>query len=126
MDPISNLIISLKNASMVRRERIVVPFSKVKKAIADVLSQHGYVGAVSRTASGSLQIELAYSENGKPAIADVKRLSKPSRRLYAGMRDIRRVKNGHGLLVLSTPAGIMTGEEARKKHVGGETLFEIW
>ncbi len=125
-DPIADLINRLKNASAVRRERVVVPFSKMKEAIAEVLSKAGYVGEVSHTAAGSLQIELSYREDGRPTISDAERISKPSRRLYTGSQDIHPVKRGHGLLVLSTPAGILTGEEARKKHVGGETLFKIW
>lgn len=125
-DPIADLLIRLKNASMVRRESIVVPFSNMKKSIADALVRGGYVGEASRTNSGALSLTLMYAENGRPAISDVKRVSKPSRRLYTGVRDIRPVKHGHGLLVLSTPAGVLTGDEARKKRVGGEPLFEIW
>lgn len=125
-DPISDLIIRLKNASMVRREHVILPFSKMKKAIADVLSTKGYVGSVSKTAAGSLKVEVLYKEDGRPVITDVKRISKPSRRLYTGSQTIHPVKRGYGLLVLSTPAGILAGEDARKQNVGGETLFEIW
>ena len=71
-------------------------------------------------------LTLAYNENGKHKVHDVKRISKPGRRVYVGVQDIRPIRNNHGTLFLSTPKGILTGEEARKGHVGGEALFSIW
>ena len=124
-DPIADFLVRLSNASAVRHERVLVPFSKMKDAIAQVLSKEGYVGEVKKSATGALRVELLYT-NGRPAVSGFNRLSKPSRRLYTGVHDIQPVKNGKGLLVLSTPAGILTGNEARKQKVGGETLFEIW
>ncbi len=125
-DPISDFLIRLKNGSAVKRERVIVPFSAMKLHLAELLSREGYVGRVSRLPSGSLEVELRYGAGKRPAIAGAKRVSKPSRRLYVGARDIRPVKRGHGLAVLSTPHGILTGAEARKKNTGGEVLFEIW
>ena len=125
-DPISDFLIRLKNGSAVRRENIVVPFSLMKQSLAELLSREGYVGKVRRTSSGSLEVELKYGPQGRPAVTDAKRISKPSRRLYRGVREIHPVKRGHGLLVLSTPHGVLTGAEARKKNAGGEVLFEIW
>jgi len=124
-DPIADFLVRLSNASAVGHERVLVPFSKMKEAIATVLSREGYVGEVKRAASGALRVDLRY-HNGRPAVLGFKRLSKPSRRLYMGAHEIQPVKNDRGLLVLSTPAGILSGKEARKQHVGGETLFEIW
>lgn len=98
----------------------------MKLAIAEILAREGYVAMVEKPKKGGpLSIALAYKD-GKSVIQGVKRISKPSRRMYMGVRDVRPVKRGHGLLLLSTPAGVMTGKEAQIKHVGGEVLFEIW
>lgn len=111
----------------------MVPNSNITRALADVLLREGYIGNIdkraTKTATGkktnTLGISLLY-KNGRPVIAGSKRISKPSRRMYMSVREIRPVKRGYGLLVLSTPAGILTGKEAREKRVGGEALFEIW
>jgi small subunit ribosomal protein S8 len=123
-DPISDLLVQIQNASRVGKTSISLPFSKMKLAIADVLSKEGYVGTPDKK-HYSLTIPLTY-KNGKSVITGVKRISKLSRRTYFGVRDVRPVRHGHGLLVLSTPKGIMTGAQARSQHVGGEALFEIW
>ena len=123
-DSISDLLVRLQNASRVGHTSVTLPFSRMKHAVAEVLAKEGYVDAPSHK-NYSLVIPLRYSA-GQPAIRGVKRLSKPSRRTYLGVRDVRPVKRGYGLLVLSTPKGIMTGTEARKQRVGGEALFEIW
>lgn len=126
-DPISDFLIRLQNASMARKESVSIPFSQMKRSIAEILSREGYVGEVdAKLKNGNaLTLALVYKE-GRPAIQGVKRISKPSRRMYMGVRDVRPVKRGYGLLVLSTPAGILTGKEAKQKRVGGEVLFEIW
>lgn len=126
-DPISDFIIQLQNAALVGKERVSLPFSQMKFTIAEILVREGYLADVDKKSKkgGALSVSLAY-KNGKPAISGVKRVSKPSRRLYMGVRDVRPVKRGHGLLLLSTPAGIITGKEAQIKRVGGEALFEIW
>ena len=123
-DPIADLLIRIQNASRVGKASISVPFSKMKLAIADVLSKEGYVGTPDKK-NYALLIPLSY-KNGTPAVTGVKRLSKLSRRTYLGVRDVRPVRHGHGLLILSTPKGIMTGAQARAMRVGGEALFEIW
>lgn len=128
-DPISNMIISMKNSAMVSKTTVVVPFSKLKHAIAMCLKDNGYIADVSKKTEKNnvpvLEIELAYN-GGVSRINDVKRMSKPSRRTYMGVHDIRPVKNGHGMLVLSTPKGILSDKQARKELVGGEALFMIW
>jgi small subunit ribosomal protein S8 len=123
-DPIADLLIRLQNASMVGKGSITVPYSAMKHAIAKVLEKEGYIGDISKK-NNVLALNLSYKD-GRPVITGVKRVSKPSRRLYVGVREVRPVKRGHGLLVLSTPAGIVSGKEAREKRVGGEALFEIW
>ncbi len=102
-----------------------MPLSRMRLAVAQILSREGYVGQVEEGKKMNLTIPLNYKD-GRPTINGVKRISKPSRRMYLGVRDLRPVKRGHGLLILSTPQGLMTGKEAREKRVGGEALFEIW
>lgn len=99
----------------------------MKEAIAEVLEQEGYITGIDKKAKkdGVLSVTLAYKD-GAPVVQGVKRISKPSRRLYVGVRDIKAVKRGYGAVVLSTPAGVMSGKQAKIKNVGGEVLFEIW
>ena len=128
-DPISDLIIQLKNAGRVKKEIISLPYSKLRHAVADKLVAAGYVKSAEKRGKKikkMLDVELAYTEAGIHRISDVKRLSKPGRRLYSGAKDIFRVKFGKGHLIVSTPNGILTGEEARAQNVGGEQLFMIW
>ena len=124
-DPISDLLVRLQNASRVGKERVSLPFSRMKLTIATILQREGYVSNVESKDKHALSMSLAY-KNSRPAISGFKRISKPSRRVYLGVRDVRPVKRGQGLLVLSTPQGVVTGKEARAKRVGGEALFEIW
>ncbi len=128
-DPISNMIISMKNGALVSKGTVVIPFSKLKYAIAQCLKDNGYIAEVSKKTEKKnvpvLEIELAYN-GGASRIHDVKRISKPSRRTYLGVHDIHSVKNGHGMMVLSTPKGILSDKQARKEQVGGEALFMIW
>ncbi|MCC6198960.1 30S ribosomal protein S8 [Candidatus Nomurabacteria bacterium] len=129
MDTIANMLISMKNGSAVSKEKVVVPFSNVKYAIAQCLEKSGFIAGASKKTEKKnvpvLEIDLAYTD-GVAKIHDVKRLSKPSRRVYMGMRDLRPVKNGHGIVVLSTPKGILSDKDARKEQVGGEALFMMW
>src|SRR3989344_7685712 len=126
-DPISDLLIRLKNASRAGKENMSLPFSKMKLSIAEILQREGYVASVDKKSKqgGALTLSIAYKD-GKPAVSGVKRISKPSRRVYLGVRDVRPVLRGHGLLVLSTPAGVMTGKEAKQKRIGGGGRFGIW
>lgn len=127
-DPISNLIISIKNAAVVGKPLVRVPNSRIKQSIANILVREGYLENVElkgKKVRKHLEVTVAF-ENGMPRVHDVKRVSKPSKRVYYSVRDIVPVKNGYGHLILSTPQGIMTGAEARKAKVGGEALFLIW
>ena len=128
-DPIGDFIIRLKNASAVKKASVSVPFSVLKMAIAEKLKDVGYLKTIEKKGKKvrkTLDIFLKYDEAGMPVIHDVKRVSKPGCRLYRSAREIMPVRYGHGVLVLSTPRGILTGAEARKEKVGGEALFEIW
>ncbi len=125
-DPISDLIVRLQNASRAGKTSLSLPASKMKLAVAEVLAREGYLAEVEKPKKNeALSLKLAF-KNGKPAISGVKRISKPSRRMYMGVRDVRPVKRGFGLVILSTPNGILTGKQALEARVGGEILFEIW
>lgn len=128
MDPVSNMLNGIKNANRALRDSVIVPQSKLSLAIAEKLSKEGYVGAITKKSrQGRPVLEIMLISNDRmPKINDVVRVSKSSRRMYAGVQDIKSVKNGHGMLVLSTPKGLLTDKEARKEHVGGEVLFSIW
>lgn len=128
-DPIGDFITRLKNASMVGHKTVVLPYSKMKEAIALSLKQAGFVGEISHESTGvqkKLVVALVYDKEGASRIKGVKRISKPGRRLYAGVKDVHPVKYGKGVMVLSTPRGILLDREARKVRVGGETLFTMW
>lgn len=128
-DPISNLLASLKNASAAKHASLTIPHSRLKKAALDVICKAGFIKEVSEKGSvpkKSLEVELAYDASGKPKISGAKRVSKFSCRVYKPAKDMKAVKRGLGLAVVSTPKGVMSGEEAAKQQTGGEVLFEIW
>ena len=127
-DPIADMLNNIKNASNAGKTTAVVPFSMMKESIASVLFQNGYIASYAKKGkkvAKTLEIGIAF--DGKQGrIAGVTRMSKPSRRMYIKAAEIRPFKNGYGLMVVSTPKGLMTGEEAKKAQVGGEVLFKIW
>ncbi len=128
-DPVGDFIIQLKNAGMVRKSTVSIPYSKLKAAIADKLVEAGFVTAADKhgkKVKKTLDISLKYDAQGAHQIQGVQRVSKPGRRLYLSVAEIFPVKFGRGKRILSTPAGILTGEEAKEKNVGGEELFIIW
>jgi small subunit ribosomal protein S8 len=123
-----NILSEIKNATRAQKEKIVFPFSKMDFAILKTLADHGYVKSVEKDVVGKknvINVRVAY-KGKEPVVNDFKIVSKPSRHFYSDYRSLPTVKSGHGLSVLSTSQGIMTGSEARKKKVGGEYLFEIW
>ena len=128
-DSIGDFIIRIKNAGCVHKESISVPFSKMKLAVAELLSSKGYLGEVTKKSKGNakyLEAVLLYTKDGEPVVSDVKRMSKPSRRLYEGSKNIKAFRKGFGMSVLSTPKGIMADVDAKKNNLGGEVLFNIW
>jgi len=128
-DPVADFINRLKNAGAVKAATVSVPFSNLKMAIAEKLKDAGYVKAVEKKGKKvkkTLDVMLKYNEGGTHAIQGVVRISKPGRRMYRSVHELKPVKYGHGALILSTPKGIMTDKEAKQEKVGGEALFEIW
>ncbi len=128
-DPIADFLIRIKNAGMVGKPSIKVPYSKMKHAIAEALERSGFVNKVEKEGKGvkkTLIIELSYTESGTPKVKDVKRVSKPGRRLYRKLNEIYPVRYGKGIAMYTTPLGVLTDKEAKEKKVGGEILFEIY
>ena|SRR3989344_4951597 len=128
MDTISNMIIQIKNAGNAGHNHVLVPYSKLKHSIVETLKKEKFVKDVeakSQKGKKMLAIDL-FMENRVPKIKGVKRISKPSKRIYKKSSDIRSVKNGYGALILSTSKGVMSGREARRASLGGEALFQIW
>jgi small subunit ribosomal protein S8 len=128
-DPIADMLTRLRNASQARHASVDVPFSKVKLAIAKILEQEGFVSGFDVKEQGNyrtLRVNLKYDTERQPVMSGLRRVSKPGLRVYAGMHDIPRVLGGAGTIVVSTNRGIMTGREARRRHLGGELIAEIW
>lgn len=126
MDPISNMVTIIKNGYMARNQFVTVPYSKVKEKIGKKLLELGYIKKVERDKNSlNLKIELSYTNN-KPTLNEVKRISKPSLRVYKSSRGIPRILSGRGEVLISTPKGILTGAEAKKQKLGGELLLKIW
>ena len=128
-DPIGDFINQLKNAQMVHKSSVSLPYSMLKHAVADKLVAAGWIKSAAKKgkkAKKMLEVELSYDQNGAPRISHVERVSKPGRRLYGGAGELKSVQHGKGALIVSTPKGILTDDEARKEKVGGEMLFKIW
>ncbi len=127
-DSISHLIIQLKNASRAGKDAVTIAHSNFIEKVAEALARKGYVKPpVKKGKAVQKTLEIGIIYNGKnPRITDVKRLSKPSKRLYKGYSEIHQVKQGYGSTFVSTPKGILSDDEVRKEKVGGEILFQIW
>lgn len=128
VDPVGDMLAQMKNALSANKPVVSVPYSQLKESIAECLLAAGYLEAVESSGSKAkktLDISLAYPD-GRPAITNTERVSKPSRRMYLKADEIPSVKYGHGHIILTTPQGIMTGKDAEEAHVGGEALFKIW
>lgn len=123
-DPIADMLTRIRNAHLALHKEVSVPSSKMKQSIAAILKQEGYVDNVT-VDDKAITISLKYHQ-GKPAIAGLKRISKPGRRVYVGSSHIPRVQNGLGICILSTSSGLLDGASAQEKKVGGELLCEIW
>ena len=128
-DPISDMLTRIRNATMVRHDRTDVDASKMKLEIAKILKQEGYIRTfklLEEGPQGLIRIYLKYAEDGEPVIHGMQRVSKPGRRIYRGVEDLPKVRNGLGVAVVSTNRGVLTDEQARSLRVGGEVLCEIW
>jgi small subunit ribosomal protein S8 len=125
-----DLLPKIKNAIQARKDKMIVPFSRMDFSVLSVLAEHGYVKSVEKetTANGKKSVIIVRlgTKTKASRMEDFNTISKPSRHFYKDYRSLRPVRQGHGMAVLSTSKGIMTGKEAKKQKVGGEYLFEIW
>ncbi|HIS28053.1 MAG TPA: 30S ribosomal protein S8 [Candidatus Avamphibacillus intestinigallinarum] len=128
-DPIADMLTRIRNANMVKHEKLELPASKMKKEIADILKREGYIRDyeyIEDNKQGALRLYLKYSANEDRVITGVKRISKPGLRVYAKATEVPRVLNGLGTAIVSTSRGVLTDKEARSQAVGGEILAYIW
>lgn len=125
-DRVGDFIIRLKNAGAVKREWVEMPYSSQLQSIAEKLRELGFIGDIERKQERTLRVGLLYDEKGAPRIRNVRRISKPGRRIYTSHRQAHAVAGGTGVNILSTPRGVLSDAEVRRQHVGGEVLFAIW
>ena len=128
-DPIADMITRIRNAQLRKLNKVSIPNSKFRAKILDVLKEEGYISdykfLADKKNKGSLLVDLKYS-NGLPVIKEIKRISKPGRRIYARADSIPRIKNGLGLAIMSTSKGIMTDNDARNQNIGGEIICRVF
>ncbi|HLS08818.1 30S ribosomal protein S8 [Lentibacillus sp.] len=128
-DPIADMLTRIRNANMVRHEKLELPASKLKREIADILKREGFVRDyefIEDNKQGILRIFLKYGANDERVITGLKRISKPGLRVYAKAEEVPRVLNGLGIAIVSTSNGVLSDKEARKQAVGGEVLAYVW
>jgi small subunit ribosomal protein S8 len=128
-DPLSDMLVRLRNGFRRHHEVVTIPASKLKREVLRVLQAEGFIQAVeTATEDGHpvLKVQLRYVGEGQPMITGMERISKPGRRVYVGNKEIPRVRNGIGLAILSTSKGIMTDQASRKAGLGGEVLCSVW
>ncbi len=128
-DPISDMLTRIRNAGMARKTDLTMPATKILVAIAAILKQEGYIAdfaIVEKTPQNQLTINLSYAADKSHVIREIKRISKPGLRVYAGKDQLPRVRSGLGIAIVSTPEGVLTGYEARKRGIGGEVLCTVW
>ena len=128
-DPIADMLTRIRNANSAKHETVDVPASSMKKAIAEILNDEGYIKGyqlIEDGKQGVIRITLKYGQNKEKVISGLKRVSKPGLRIYAGADELPRVLKGLGIAIISTSKGIMTDKKARAEHIGGEVLAFVW
>jgi small subunit ribosomal protein S8 len=127
-DPVADMLARIDNAAAAKQLSVSMPHSNLLENIADVLSENNFISdyEVVSDEHKQLVVEPAYTDEGEHEIRHSRRISKPARRAYVGHDEIPDVRGDYGIVVLSTPEGVVTGEKARQQHVGGELLFEMW
>jgi len=131
MDPVADMLVTIKNGYMAKKPKVFIPYSGFKLEIAKVLEKEKIVSSVSKKDSRlpagntKIEIELLYKDQ-KPRIREIKRVSKLGLRVYTKSKNIKQVKGGRGIVIISTPKGVMTGNDAKAKNLGGEVICQIW
>lgn len=128
-DPIADMLTRIRNANMAAHESVDVPASKMKKSIADILVNEGYIkgyDVIEDNKQGIIRIQMKYGQNKEKVITGIKKISKPGLKVYAKRDDIPKVLGGLGIAIISTSKGVITDKEARKENVGGEVICYVW
>ena len=128
-DPIADMLTRIRNANMVKHETVDVPASNMKKELARILLEEGFIrgyDVIEDGKQGIIRIQLKYGQTGERVISGLKRISKPGMRVYADKHEVPRVLNGLGISIISTSKGILTDKQARKENVGGEVICYVW
>ncbi|MFA5188609.1 MAG: 30S ribosomal protein S8 [Patescibacteria group bacterium] len=128
-DPIADMLTRIRNAQAVRKSEVLLPFSKLKFELAKILKHENYIEDAAKVEEAKfpqIKIVLKYNEDKQSAISNIRRVSKPGKRIYVSKTKIPSVLNNLGILIISTSNGLMTNKEARRKGIGGEILCEIW
>ena len=128
-DPITDMLNRIRNAQAVRHQTVEVPYSNLKQKLAEILVREGFLDRIEKRRKKEqkiIEVYPKYSADRSPVISGLKRISKPSQRVYKKSKEIRKIRGGYGIAIISTPQGLMTDKEARKKKVGGEVICEIW
>ena len=128
-DPVADMLTKVRNAAVARHEKVDIPASKLKLEIVKILNTEGYIKnfkKVQEEGHSIIRIILKYDDSNNPVIHGAKKISTPGRRVYSGYKDLPRVYNGYGTIIVSTSAGVTTGKKASEKMVGGELICSIW
>jgi len=128
-DPIADMLTRIRNAQLVKKSEVLIPWSKLKFEIAKILKHEDYVAEIEKVEEAKfpqIKITLKYNEHNQGAITNIKRVSKPGKRVYVSKNKLPRVLNNLGIVIISTSAGLMTNKEAKREGLGGEVLCEIW
>ncbi len=129
-DPVADMLTKIRNASMAKHEKVEITTSKLKLQIVKILKNEGYIKnfkkVVNKDGVNTIRVFLKYDEKQNPVLHGIDRISTPGRRVYSGYRDLPRVYNGYGVVVVSTSSGIITGKKASENKVGGELICSIW
>ncbi|MCK9547793.1 MAG: 30S ribosomal protein S8 [Sphaerochaeta sp.] len=128
-DPVADMLTKIRNASRAKHEKVDVSTSKMKLQIVKILKNEGFIKnfkKVTKDGISYIRVFLKYDEEMMPVLHDLQRISTPGRRVYTGYRDMPRIYNGHGVVVVSTSAGVITGKKAAENKVGGELICSIW
>ena len=124
MDPIADMLVAIKNGYMAKKSQVLVPYSKFKFEIAKVLEKENFVGKTQKK-DNLLLVDIVY-DNKNPKLHQIKKISKLGLRIYIKSKNIKKVKGGRGITIVSTPKGVMTGHDAKKKNLGGEVICQVW
>lgn len=128
MDKVADMLTRIRNAQATLKQEVLVPYSNLKHEIAKILKQEGFVKSVKTVGKKNqkqIRINIKY-KNNTPVIKGLRKISKPGQRIYKSAREIRPVRGGYGISIISTSQGIMTGKEAKERNIGGELICEVW